>query len=1307
MAHPTSLPPRPAADAPLVRLELRHGAARPSWHDVTGEEFLIGSVPGCDLRVPGTNLPPIICQIVRRSDGVRVRKLAPTQPVLLNGQPVVTQAVLAHGDCIQIGPIELHIGLALPESAPRPAAEPSVSFVPLPATAPSYRPAAQGNDVWQQHQADVKQFREQVARFEERRRLTEADEQRQRQALEGRQHQLDEETRELEADRILWYRRREEVERESREQAEKAAAITRDAEQRMAEVRHQEQALEQHRLEVSRILSDREQIERERREITRLRAEAAAIQQDVASRVQASREQIATQEQGLQRDRQQLDAQIRDFTARVEQFAPRLRSLDERERAVRSKEEAAARFDQDRAWQEAELRERQQRQEAHEADLHAREVKLAEERQAIEQIQNRYHGDLVRIDRTQSALDERQKEIELRYEQMQRDAGELEDQARVIDENQERLREESAHLARQKNEQDTLASSLAERAATLEGQQAMLAALRTRLERMREEMRQQSQQLATERSRQETAAAELQERLQRAEKLKTELDEEDQGRTQQRAGLEERSASLQAAISKMKALQEQLEAESRRQEERGKQLDAQGAEQAEQAALMRARAQQIVELQQRLEADRQSLRERETVLSQAEEARKSLQEQLRRRGEELAARAKEIEAQGQHIGSKESNLEQRRQQAEQDRNQAVKQFEQLKQDLETRAGEIQRLNAALTQREDNLRRQVDRLKEAGLSIATERKALFEAKTHWESEQTNVVEQMSKARSELEAFRAETIKAANELAGKMPELELRSQGAIEQLTAAREQLRGHLNELHSYARQSQEDLQELRTQVQAEAERLRAQELALHRTRSEHRLSVTAFRQQLIDWQGRLGDMKQFFSQNESRLELKQQAVEQAAKVVDESTKELARQAETLQQQQREVAERKTEVERHLGDMREWYRQKLRDLAGGAPAKPYTGEVLELPTANAVNDPISANPATGASGSNPDILTITGEVDPGDRKLGELLLALGLVDQDMLLPLWQEARRQRRSLRQILLSSGAITLYQLALIEAGNLDALMLGSLRVIDRVQATSHETLYRVFDPERGSMALLRHLAEAEMADAVRPDEYRQRFGAAVKVPHPNLAATFAVREIAGRPAVLQEWVSGLASPDWPALAAAPGVWYRLLGQAALGMQAAHNAGLTHGRLAGHSVVLTAEGVVKVAGLGEPAWLSNAADPADGVTADLVALGRLAADWSMLVPRRKTSKPKAFPEVLQNIIRRLGAASFNGLDGNDQPLRPPPFPEDDRYPSVTALLEDLEQAGADLPPNSEAWDRLVKHVGENATEGAALRRTA
>ena len=180
--------------------------------------------------------------------------------------------------------------------------------------------------------------------------------------------------------------------------------------------------------------------------------------------------------------------------------------------------------------------------------------------------------------------------------------------------------------------------------------------------------------------------------------------------------------------------------------------------------------------------------------------------------------------------------------------------------------------------------------------------------------------------------------------------------------------------------------------------------------------------------------------------------------------------------------------------------------------------------------------------------MTGEVDPGDRQLGDLLRSLELIDGDTLTALLLEARRQRRSLRQLLLAGNYLTLFQMALIEAGNLDGLVLGPVRVIDRLQATPREAVYRVFDPRRNRELLLRHLAESEMEDAVRPDEFRQRFAAAAAVRHENVAATLEVLEIAGRPAVLQEWLHGLPSTEWPVLAGAPGVWHRLLSQAALG---------------------------------------------------------------------------------------------------------------------------------------------------------------
>ena len=329
----------------------------------------------------------------------------------------------------------------------------------------------------------------------------------------------------------------------------------------------------------------------------------------------------------------------------------------------------------------------------------------------------------------------------------------------------------------------------------------------------------------------------------------------------------------------------------------------------------------------------------------------------------------------------------------------------------------------------------------------------------------------------------------------------------------------------------------------------------------------------------------------------------------------------------------------------------------------------------------------------DVLTITREIDPADHRLGELLRSLNLVDADTLPALLDEAGRQHRSLRQALLAGGYLTLYQMALIETGNLDGLVLGSLRIIDRLRVTPYGAVYRVFDPRRNQEAILRHLAETEMEDAVHPDEFRQRFAQVTTVQHPQVAATLEVLEINGRPGVLQKPLLGLPSNDWPGLAAVPGVWYRLLKQAALGLNAAHQAGLIHGHLEPSSFVLNGEGILKLCALGEPRWLlvpPRTASAEDSVTGDLADLGRIAAGWAAVTVQRKGTKRKPLPEVLHTVLDRLTVA----VDAR-------------RYFSASTLLEDLEKIAAGVPPNVEAWDRLLQDIRPQSTEGAALRQSA
>lgn len=251
-------------------------------------------------------------------------------------------------------------------------------------------------------------------------------------------------------------------------------------------------------------------------------------------------------------------------------------------------------------------------------------------------------------------------------------------------------------------------------------------------------------------------------------------------------------------------------------------------------------------------------------------------------------------------------------------------------------------------------------------------------------------------------------------------------------------------------------------------------------------------------------------------------------------------------------------------------------------------------------------------------------------------------------------------------------------------------MRVQERLHASARETVYRVVDPRRQSdngLALLRHLSENEMADAVRPDEYRQRFAALTGVQHTNLAATYEVLDISDRPAVLQEYVSGLPSNEWPALAATPGVWLKLLTQVALGLKAGHDADITHGRLRGESIVLTAAGTVKVCGLGEPSWLASGDEPTD----DLAALGKLALGWAMLTPRRKNAKPKPLHDAMQSLLIRLSAVAGDGT----------------RITSVNELLAAIEEVRASVPESADVWARLLAQVEPGQDSPPTLRQAS
>ncbi len=1206
MAHDNS------AALPTARLEVRPVNGRPTVYEVGDGGFLIGTVPGCDLRLPGSNLPPVLCLIARHAGGASLRKLAPIQALTVNGKAVNSTA-LNNGDRIGLGLVEIAVALT-----------PGIPAV----VAPSVDHSAASREI------------------------------------EERQRELQEQAEQLANERRLWNERR----------AEQPPAATEEHE-----------------------------------ELLKLRKELATIRQQLYQRYHARRDRLNTKEKAIRKAADKLLARKRDLDAKTGQINKSHQEWSLREAELEARTEQVQRERRLLEEQARELTTRQQ--ELHKAladrvqEVQAREKQIAEDRGALDRSQKQHQGDLVRLDRIQATIEQQRKQLQAnaldvdrRFEQLQRDTRDLEEQAKQMDEWHQRLAGDTERLAKQKQEQDSAGLQIDQRAAAIEGQQAMLATLRTRLERMREELRRQEQSLSDQRALQEAGEADLEQRTLAAQQMRAELDNDKQLFEEEHKRLEETQQTLAAAVAQLRQAQQSLSDEEKALYERRQQIDATAQEQAEQASTLLVRGSQIEELHRRLKTDRDALHEREQTLAQAEQTVAALQEQLRRRSEELLDRQRLLSEQEEKLTQEKAAFEARCQSLEQEQRQTAERLEALRLDILAREEELAKKTQAVAEKEVGLRAEALRLEEADRTLAAQRQGLVNERIGVEVERQATNEAATRSRTEFEAARTEAL----QIQRLVPELEARAAAALDRLTRGRAQLREHLAELHAYAQQSRDDLETAHKHIQSEVERVRQQELSLHVARDEHRLAVAAFRQQLIDWQGQVGEMKQTLQNSGTQLDRRQAEVDAQAQQIASTTARLAQQAEELDHKERQVAEKRGEMDRHLTDMREWYRRKLRELAGvdrspdddpsGANV-PQEGDVMSMPAAVVESLETADELRPAAEGHNPErgILSLTGEVDPGDRSLGELLRSLDLMDADTLMTLLLEARRQRRSLRQLLLAGNYLTLYQMALIEASNLDGLVLGPVRVVDRLRATPREAVYRIFDPRHNREAQLRHLAEDEMQDAVRPDEFRQRFAAAATVAHPNLAATYEVLEIGGRPAVLQEWLRGVPSGEWTALAAAPGVWFRLLGQAALALHTAHSAGLVHGRLQPESFVFTGDGVLKLCGLGEPRWLG--AESSDGTeptpAGDLLALGTVAAGWEALGATGKKTKAKAFPDILQTILQHLTAAH-----------------DDDRFPSATALLDELDRISGDVPANGAAWDRFIKFAREQAGD-AALRESA
>ena len=970
-------------------------------------------------------------------------------------------------------------------------------------------------------------------------------------------------------------------------------------------------------------LSRREQeLARQEQELAAMRQELVQLRAQFADRFQERRDKLLSRQQGVLRAASKLKARKRQLERRETEI------LAHSEDAARARAEADAlseRADQ----QLAEIEQRNSELDARQSQAEQLEQSIATAQAALDAAQRKNQSDLIRFDRIQTALDLRQRQLDQREVEINERHAQLDDERRAaeeyrrqMDEWHERLAEDAQKLDSRNADADQRDAELNRRAGTLEGQQQTLATLRGRLEKLRDELREQEQILADQRIMHEASETDLRTRIEEAQRFRAEAVAEREASAQERRQFDDRRTMLEQATAQLREARDAVANDQNALELRAQEVESLLADQRQQAEVLLKRGMQLEQLANRISNDQQSFREREAALARSDASLTAQRQQLDVRAEELAERERRLLA-------GESEIERLRKIAEDDvrsdrqqNQQARTELEQLHTELIAQANTLENRERELIAREKTLAERMERLIEEARTLNGQRQAVASERRTWESERQVTVEQDRQTRDELAG-----------MIEQLPALETRISAGLDRLVRAREQIK----EIETAARQGREELQAARDQVAAEAERIRLAELDLGVARDEHRHAVEAFRTQLLDWQTQLSSLRQ-------QSPVQSTAIPGGSHASAPYLPETPIATDAIPGGSHASAPYLPETP-IATDTQDWYRRKLREQ--------------------------DEEPATSAYP--------VGQLQPdADKQLSELLGSLNLIDSQTLEKVLAESRRRRCSLRQLLLAEGYLSLYQMALIEAGNLDGLKLGPVRVIGKVPSTPRESVYRVFDPRRSVEGVLRHLSESEMADSIRPVEFRSRFRAAIAVKHANIASVIEVLEISGRPAALLEGVSGLSSNDWPGLAAAPGAWYRLVCQAALGLHAIHDSGLTHGHLDSSSFVLTVDGTLKLIGLGEPLWLTTNHTPSTEPlpAADLAALGQVSETWAVTPPGSNTVKLKPLPEELQRLVVRMKSGEFY---------------------TAKALIEELERIGVRVPASGAAWQRLLQYVSQQS----------
>ena len=230
---------------------------------------------------------------------------------------------------------------------------------------------------------------------------------------------------------------------------------------------------------------------------------------------------------------------------------------------------------------------------------------------------------------------------------------------------------------------------------------------------------------------------------------------------------------------------------------------------------------------------------------------------------------------------------------------------------------------------------------------------------------------------------------------------------------------------------------------------------------------------------------------------------------------------------------------------------------------------------------------GIAPNDPQVVVL----DIGRFAKGVIRLGLATVEE-----MRSEASRSRGNvvnLARALVASKTLTLYQATVLLQGTGARLAVGPYLLLER---GGGDSVFKARHRKTGREVAIKLISASTASDA--GDGLRERLAAAAKVKHPNIAGPLGMGDDNGQTYIVMEYAFGR---DLLAIVRELGVLpvdlaLEALIQTGRGLAAARAAGLYHGGLDLSRLVLNANGVVRIVGLGQ--YATPGTDPKDDIRA-------------------------------------------------------------------------------------------------------------